>query len=144
MNWSPLRLRQKRWKLAYIVVGLALGLGLNYLLLRLDIDVVTSALSGFTQLAWVYFATRIFRWRNEMYLAPRAWWRMTGRSTAGFVLSALWLWGVLNSVALLLVGQNLAVWAFGTAPLIVLTTLYVVSSIRLFRQEPRREPLPRT
>ena len=39
--------------------------------------------------AFLVFAVRVFRGADENIAAPRPWWKMTARPTAGFVLGAL-------------------------------------------------------
>ena len=100
MTFHPWRISAWYFKLLYIVVGYAAGLGVIHLFgllhpwrpLSLWLSVCVDA-----TLLWV--GTRVFRGTNENYLAPRAWWRMTSKPTLSRRLGILWT--VLASFSLL-------------------------------------------
>ena len=139
MRWSPLRLTQKRWKAAYIVGGLVVTYAIFSLINQLPFDWFTAILTSAIQFVWIYFATRIFRGRNELQLAPRDSWRMTARPTAGYVLGGWWTLLALSSAWLISDGQ-LALGVTGLIEFGVLSYLYFASSSRLRRTTPTLYP----
>ena len=136
MRWSPLRLVQKRWKAIYIIGGLAVTSALFSFVNRLPFEWVASALTAALQLGWIYYGTRIFRGRNELVVSPRAPWRMTAEPTSGFVLGILWLALAAYSI-LVYFGEQLALAVTGAIEFLLLTGLYLRSSMRLLRKNQR-------
>jgi len=95
MRWKPFRIFNPWLKFLAIVVVFGLRL---IILWSIPLDFAPLAISlfaGASGLALIYGATRVFRVREEPLVAPRAWWRATGRPTAGFVIAVYTLFSVL-------------------------------------------------
>jgi hypothetical protein len=87
---AMLRIRKTRWKVAYIVVGVGLILLINGLFLSHVLPRPVDAVVGNLFTVLLYFGgARSFRGSREPVAPARAWWRMTSRPTAGFVIGAL-------------------------------------------------------
>ena len=133
MRWSPLRLVQKRWKAIYIVGGLAVTSALFSLVNQFSFEWLTSAITAALQFGWIYYGTRIFRGKNELVVSARESWRMTAGPASGFVLGILSLALAASSV-LVNFGEQLALAVTGAIEFLLLTGLYLRSSMRLLRK----------
>jgi hypothetical protein len=145
VRWKPFRIFNPWLKLLAIVVAFGLRL---IILWFIPLDFAPLAISLFAAasgLALIYGATRVFRVREEPLVAPRAWWRATGRPTAGFVIAAYIVFSVLvtyiraaldgatlHAVDLVLTGLSTG----------LLAAFYLNSSIRLLRSPRDQSLLP--
>jgi hypothetical protein len=133
VRWKPFRITNPWLKFVAIAVGA--GARLAFWLVPADFAPLAIELFYLASgLALIYLATRVFRVREEPLVRPRAWWRATGRPTAGFVIAALVgtstvlsflrfapTWdGVVSLVAVYL-------------PWLVIATFFAHSSIRLLK-----------
>ena len=92
MTFHPWRISAWYVKLSFIVVGLALSVGISQVVgLAHPPRLVVLCLSLVCDAAVFWTATRVFRGANENYLAPRAWWRMTSKPTLSRRLGFLWV-----------------------------------------------------
>jgi hypothetical protein len=77
-------------KVGYVVGAVVLGVFLVLLLAASPIpETAVADIAAAYFVAWVVVGVRVFRGRGEQVEAPRAWWRMTARPLAGFVLAAV-------------------------------------------------------
>jgi uncharacterized membrane protein YfcA len=129
-----LRIHKARWRLAYVVVGIALLLALNgFVLLRVLPAQVDAVIFNLLVLAFVFVAVRSFRGRDEAVEPPRVWWRMTARPTAGLLIAAFLAASVVNylfSTTARAPGDEFTN-GLSTAVNALLVIAYVHSSIRL-------------
>lgn len=149
MQWSPLRLVQKRWKALYIVGGFIATVPLFVLLAAIPSMIVGATLATILQSAWILYGVRIFRGPEEVLITPRPWWRMTARPRAGFLLGAVFLYGAVGQLFPLgLKGPPIAtdpVYAVsGIIEFGALAVLYFASSVRLVRQSKLATRTPAT
>lgn len=145
MRWKPLRIFNPWLKFLAIVVVFGLR---SIVLWSIPFDFAPLAISLFAAasgLALIYGATRVFRVREEPLVAPRAWWRATGRPTAGFVIAAYIVLSVLATYipaalddAALSAG-DLALTGLWTA---LVVAFYLNSSIRQLRSPRDSSLLP--
>ncbi|MGO4784988.1 hypothetical protein [Cryobacterium sp. W22_MBD10_FK3] len=138
-----LRIRKKRWKIAYIVIiGVGLLAFLNGAVVpRLFSDPLSSVMANVFVVLVVFGGVRSFRGSDEPIEPPRAWWRMTSRPRAGFVLGALLILNLANSVFGVVSGST-DPQLTGVLSAVVdalLAFLYISSSIRLVRDPPQIE-----
>jgi hypothetical protein len=125
----PWRITEPMGKVAYVVGATVVGVFLVLLLVSSPLPDELVAAAYFV--AWVAVGVRVFRGAGEQVEAPRAWWRMTSRPTAGFVLAAVLGLGVLVPAG-----------APSSAPQVVAQLVvgvaYLGSSIALVSRRPRR------
>ena len=134
MNRSPLRLVLKRWKALYVVGGFFVTFGIFRVINFLPNELVTATLTTVVQVAWIYYATRIFRGEEELLVSPRPWWRVTARPRAGFTLAALWVISAAGSLYSIFTSDRYVItYASSVIEFTALTALYLYSSIRLLR-----------
>lgn len=151
-----LRIRKTGWKTVYIVVGWIAVAVLGWVISGLGIPTPLLSLIGSVLfLGFVLVGTRIFRGRHEPILPARAWWRMTAKPTAGFVLGTCFALSLVYDVVLAVVdpaGQfpgrrniDLSTSILNILGTASLAYLYLNSSIRLVRNPPvvAPEPLPK-
>ncbi|HEY5222852.1 MAG TPA: hypothetical protein VIJ18_07380 [Microbacteriaceae bacterium] len=131
-----LRIRRTRWKFAYVVLGIALLMVLNaYVFSRVLPSPVAAVASNVLVVALYFVGTRSFRGAGEPIEPPRAWWRMTSRPTAGFVIGSLLALSVISDIA----GARSAIPGYAFTNSLdavvdsILVVLYVHSSMRLVR-----------
>ena len=130
-----MRIRQTRWKAAYLIAGYGVLLAFEWLvpLPYLAHYVIGSVLMAL----YIVVAVRTFRGSDEPVAPPRLWWRMTARPRAGF-----WLAGVFVVACLAaLDGTTRPAPAYGiadTAQSLAIGLLYLHSSIRLVRSRQAR------
>ncbi|WP_291050745.1 hypothetical protein [Herbiconiux sp.] len=145
------RIRKTGWKTAYVVVGWLVVTAVGWLVYGLGLSApLLSVVGSVLFLALVLVGARIFRGQDEPVTPPRAWWRMTAKPTAGFVLGTYFALSLLWDVVLAILdptGQfpgrrnadvtTVVLGAIGSAPLVF---LYLNSSIRLVRNPPAVAP----
>lgn len=92
-----------------------------------------AAVWGILLIASVVIAARGFRGENEAVEAPRAWWRMTARSTSGFVFAALFLLQGVSLVVSSMVGASAVAVSYLVVGVInlVFAAAFAHSSLRL-------------
>ncbi|WP_440710858.1 hypothetical protein [Herbiconiux sp. YIM B11900] len=148
-----LRIRKTGWKIVYIVVGWVVVTAVGWPIYGLGLPTpLLSVIASVLFLAYVLLGVRVFRGRDEPIVPARAWWRMTAKPTAGFVLGAYFALSLVYEVVLAIVDPagrfpgrpDADVFTFilnliGTAPLVY---LYLNSSIRLVRSPPAVVPAP--
>lgn len=88
--------------------------------------------------AWIVIGVRAFRGEDESTHAPRAWWRMTNKPTAGFVIAALLTIHAITS-AIQLVHSTSGLIGLSIVFDILIAGLYAHSSLKLGALEHRRE-----
>jgi hypothetical protein len=134
-----LRIRKKRWKFVYIIVGYGLLYFANQLILLLSVPKpIAGVLSGLLFFAFVFGGVRSFRGRREPVLPPRTWWRATARPKAGFVLGSVLLIGVALNVLYTISqpAELLSTNIVDAMSNLILAFFYLNSSIRLVRNLP--------
>ena len=137
-----LRIRKKRWKIAYIVIGVGFVAVLNGAVVsRLFSDPVSAVLANVIYVLPFFCGVRSFRGSDEPITPPRAWWRMTSRPRAGFVLGAFLVLTTANSVFGVVSGSTNPPLAGVLSAVVgaLLAFLYISSSIRLLRNPPQTE-----
>lgn len=134
MHWPPLRIIQKRWKAVYIVLFAIACIEMGLVLDTMKATIVASLIANAFSLGAIYFATRIFRVKEELLLAPRPWWRLTGRPRAGFVLGAYWGIGLPLFPILMIVDPTYKFAPVDVISTAALTYFYFASSVRLRRE----------
>jgi hypothetical protein len=138
-----IRILRPRYKATYIVVYLiiqAAGQTLRYYAPP-TAAVIESYVDPFFVTFAILFATRIFRGPGEEIVARRAWWRMTNRPTAGFVIGSLQLVSLIaGAVGIGDRVDPLIPSILGCVGTILITGLYFNSSIQLVRAQ--RAPVP--
>lgn len=90
--------------------------------------------AGVLLLLWVTIAVRIFRGENEPVVPPRAWWRMTARPRAGFVVAAVFGAQAVTLLLAALRGERDGLVV--AVVYVVLATLFLNSALRLRRSAP--------
>jgi hypothetical protein len=134
MHWPPLRVVQKRWKAVYLVLFVIASIEMGMVLDAMKATVVASIIANVFSLGAIYFATRIFRVKEELLLAPRPWWKLTGRPRAGFVLGAYGGAGLLLMPILMIVDPTYRFTFVDVIGSVVMSYLYFASSVRLRRE----------
>ncbi|MCS5731819.1 hypothetical protein N1031_18850 [Herbiconiux moechotypicola] len=132
------RIVKTGWKLLYIV-GAVVAIFLVNTLLRATPWVVAEVLGNAFFVLVFAVGTRSFRGRDEPLLPPRAWWRMTSRPTAGFVVASLFAVFTVTGVVFALTGLSAAHPAQAVSGLLfdgLIATAYAHSSVRLLRHPP--------
>ncbi|MFB2584514.1 hypothetical protein [Herbiconiux liukaitaii] len=139
-----LRIRRTRWKVLFVVAGVALVGAANAVFLPRILPFPVHLFAGDVLLLAVYFVgTRAFRGRGEPIAPPRARWRMTSRPRAGFVIGTLLaLNAALSIVSVVTSADDALIFALSTVRDGALAFLYLRSSIRLRRHPPATEPTP--
>lgn len=134
MHWPPLRIVQKRWKAVYIALFAIACVEMGLVLDTMKATIVASLIANAFSLGATYFATRIFRVKEELLLAPRPWWKLTGRPRAGFVLGAYWGIGLPLFLILMIVDPTYRFTFVDVIGSVVMSYLYFASSVRLRRE----------
>lgn len=90
IQWWPLRVMNP-WQKAGLLVGLVVVNAVFFRLLGLVLpDLVVYILTEPFWLVAVVSLARSFRGAGEAVQPPRAWWRLTARPLAGFLLGAMY------------------------------------------------------
>ena len=136
------RIRKTRWKLVYIVIGILL-LGFNGLVLSPAFPPLAAAVAANVLVLLLFLGgVRSFRGPGEPVKPPRAWWRMTSRPRAGFVVGSLLVLSFVNGVFFAVSGSgNFSLsYAVGTVVDGSLAFLFLRSSIQLRKFPPETVP----
>lgn len=131
----------------YVVAAVVLVFVANGAVLASILPQPLDAIAGNVVVALLYFGgTRWFRGRGEPVTPPRAWWRMTSRPKAGFVIGSLLVVSVAMGVASALTRSQDQTFTYVSNAVLdaALAFLYLRSSVRLRRDPPRvvAEPTP--
>jgi hypothetical protein len=128
IQWRPLRVMNP-WQKAGLLVALV---AVNAVLFRLFSLVLPGLLVYIvTEPFWlvaVISLARSFRGTGEAVQPPRAWWRLTARPLAGFVLGAMY---ALSVVYLFLPDDHTSMNWVNTVEALFLGLVFLNSSIRL-------------
>ncbi|MFE4468271.1 hypothetical protein ACFRFH_05570 [Leifsonia sp. NPDC056824] len=128
LEWWPLRVMNPSHKLGFLVALVVANLVVVRLLGAVLPDRFTLMITGPLWLAAVIILARSFRGIGEPVRPPRAWWKLTSRPRAGFLLGTMYL---LSSITLLAPTlQSPSGWAAG-ANALLLGVAFLNSSIRL-------------
>ena len=139
-----IRIRKTRWKLVYIVSGVLLG-GFAGLALAPAFSPAVYAVGANVFFLLLYLGgVRSFRGPGEPLKPPRAWWRMTSRPRAGFVVGSLLVLSVVNEVYLAMTGAGNFTFSYALGAVVdgSLGLLFLRSSIQLRRFPPKMAPEP--
>ena len=128
-----MRITTPEGKFGYLIAAPVVLVLLQFLAAAIN-DFETSALlialGVVAQLAFVVVGVRTFRGAGEAVRPPRAWWRMTARPPAGYLLGGLFLaqaaWSALTRDATPLSAVGAAVSA-------LIGLAYLAASVRLAR-----------
>ena len=139
MRGKPFRIINPWLKVLTVLTTTALFLALGLVVPARS--VVATMLWMAASLALTYGLTRIFRVREEPLVPPRAWWRATGRPTAGWVLGGFSALAVVFIAFTVPLGMrdDTVVSLVGNA---ATAAFFLHSSIRLSRQPVDRSVLP--
>ena len=137
-----LRIRKTRWKIAYIAVCLAV-LALNSAALSHTFtNPIFAVTTEMLYLLLVFGGVRSFRGADEPMKPPRAWWRMTSRPRAGFVIGSSLALTVANDIFSVATGTSESLFTTVLSAIVdaSLAFLYFRSSVRLHREPPQTVP----
>ncbi|TFB84112.1 hypothetical protein E3O44_16670 [Cryobacterium algoricola] len=135
-----IRLRKTRWKVAYILVGVIALAAIEIAIQPLMILNPMSAVVANSLTVLLYFGgVRSFRGVGEPIEPPRAWWRMTSRPRAGYIIGSLLVLSSANGVLVAMTGPPELILnvAISVAVDASLAFLYFRSSTRLRKAPPR-------
>ena len=138
------RIRKTRWKLLYIVIGVLLA-GFNSLVLGPALPPFVYAVGANVLVLVLYLGgVRSFRGPGEPIKPPRAWWRMTSRPRAGFVVGSLFVLIFVNDVFFAVSGSGDFTFSFALGAVVdaSLAFLFLRSSIQLRKFPPETVPDP--
>ena len=98
-------------------------------------------------LAFLIVGVRSFRGRGEPVAPKRAWWRLTARPTAGFVIAGVSAWFALGFVVSIVLGTDLGPLdmldaVINIVLMCVLVLAYLNSSLRLLSAKRRTAAQP--
>ena len=128
MTESGFRITTAQAKVGYVVGATVVEVLLALLLWAIGLpDAAVPLLSAIGLVAMVVVGVRLFRGEDEPVEPPRAWWRMTARPFAGFLLAAYF-------VADALFARASTIGAFdvlGTVVVLLVAAAYVGSSVTL-------------
>jgi hypothetical protein len=135
-----IRLRKTRWKVAYIVVGVVSVLAIEIVIRPLMFPNPMYAVVANSLTVLLYFGgVRSFRGLGEPIEPPRAWWRMTSRPRAGYIIGTLLVLNSANGVVVAATGPPQLIFdvVLGVVVDASLAFLYFRSSTRLRKAPPR-------
>lgn len=128
MTMATIRITTAQAKVGYLVGAVIVEVLLALLFWAIGLpDGAVPFLSAVGLVAIVVVGVRVFRNEGEPVEPPRAWWRMTGRPFAGFLLAAYF-------VADALFARASTVGAFdvlGTVVMLLVAAAYVGSSVTM-------------
>jgi len=125
---GPFRITTAQAKVGYVVGATVVEVLLALLLFALGVpDVAVPFLAAVGLVAMVVVGVRVFRGDDEPVAPPRAWWRMTARPFAGFLLAAYFVAdGVLARSSV-----SGAFDVLGTVVMVLVAAAYLGSSVTL-------------
>ena len=128
MTNGPFRITTAQAKVGYVVGATVVEVLLALLLFALGVpDVAVPFLAAVGLVAMVVVGVRVFRGDDEPVAPPRAWWRMTARPFAGFLLAAYFVADGLLARPTVSSGFDVA----GTVVMLLVAAAYVGSSVTL-------------
>jgi len=135
-----IRLRKTRWKVAYIILGVVTQVAIEIVIqpFRLP-NLIYALVANLLSILLIFGGVRSFRGLGEPIEPPRAWWRMTSRPRAGYIVGSLFVLNSANGVLVATTGPpelifNVAINVMVDASL---AFLYFRSSARLRKAPPR-------
>lgn len=138
------RIRKTRWKLLYIVIGVVLAV-FNGLVLGPALPPLAYAVGANVLVLVLYLGgVRSFRGPGEPIKPPRAWWRMTSRPRAGFVVGSLFVLIFASDVFFAVSGSGDFTFSYALGAVVdgSLAFLFLRSSIQLRKFPPETVPDP--
>jgi len=135
-----IRLRKTRWKVAYILIGVIALAAIEIAIQPLMISNPMSAVVANALTLLLYAGgVRSFRGLGEPIEPPRAWWRMTSRPRAGYIIGSLLVLSSANGVLVAITGPPELIFNVAISVMIdaSLAFLYFRSSTRLRKAPPR-------
>ena len=94
-----IRLRKTRWKVAYILIGVIALAAIEIAIRPFMFPNPMYAVVANLLTVLLYFGgVRSFRGVGEPIEPPRAWWRMTSRPRAGYIIGSLLVLSSANGV----------------------------------------------
>jgi hypothetical protein len=135
-----IRLRKTRWKVAYILIGVIALAAIEIAIQPLMISNPMSAVVANSLTVLLYFGgVRSFRGLGEPIEPPRAWWRMTSRPRAGYIIGSLLVLSSANGVLVAITGPRELIFNVAISVVVdaSLAFLYFRSSTRLRKAPPR-------
>lgn len=134
-----MRIRKTGWKVLYVIAGWVVIGSVNQLIVALHVvQPLSEILSMLLFFAFVLIGARSFRGAREAVEPPRAWWRVTARPTAGFVIGTLSLLFAAFAVILVVLrpGDYVVTNLGSGLGYTIVAVVYLHSSIRLTRNPP--------
>ena len=133
-----LRLRKKRWKIAYIAIGVGSLFVLNGgILSHLLPDPTYAVVANLLTVLLYFVGVRSFRGAGEPIEPPRAWWRMTSRPRAGCVIGSLLFLSFADGVFVAISGPSDLKFASVLSAIVDATlAFFYFRSSTLLRREP--------
>ncbi|OII31738.1 hypothetical protein BIU98_08290 [Curtobacterium sp. MMLR14_010] len=128
MTNGPFRITTAQAKVGYVVGATVVEVLLALLLFALGVpDVAVPFLAAVGLVAMVVVGVRVFRGDDEPVAPPRAWWRMTARPFAGFLLAAYFVADGVLARSSVSGGFDAA----GTVVMLLVAAAYLGSSVTL-------------
>ncbi|MCY1693697.1 hypothetical protein [Curtobacterium sp. SL109] len=128
MTDGPFRITTAQAKVGYVVAASVIGILLTLLLFAFGLpDVVVPLVAAIGFVLMVGIGVRVFRGDDEPVAPPRAWWRMTARPFAGFLLAAYFVADGLLARPSVSTGFDVA----GTVVMLLVAAAYAGSSVTL-------------
>ncbi|MBF4588875.1 hypothetical protein [Curtobacterium sp. VKM Ac-1395] len=128
MTDGPFRITTAQAKVGYVVAASVIGILLTLLLFAFGLpDVVVPLVAAIGFVLMVGIGVRVFRGDDEPVAPPRAWWRMTARPFAGFLLAAYFVADGLLARPSVSSGFDVA----GTVVMLLVAAAYAGSSVTL-------------
>jgi hypothetical protein len=125
---GPFRITTAQAKVGYVVAASVIGILLTLLLFAFGLpDVVVPLAAAIGFVLMVGIGVRVFRGDDEPVAPPRAWWRMTARPFAGFLLAAYFVADGLLARPSVSSGFDVA----GTVMMLLVAAAYAGSSVTL-------------
>ena len=122
------RITTAQAKVGYVVAATLIGFLLSLLLFALGLpDAVVPLIAAIGFVLMIGIGVRVFRGDDEPVEPPRAWWRMTARPFAGFLLAAYFVADGLLARPTVSSGFDVA----GTVLMLIVAAAYVGSSVTL-------------
>lgn len=128
MKGGPFRITTAQAKVGYVVAATVIGILLTLLLFAFGLpDAVVPLIAAIGFVLMVGIGVRVFRGDDEPVAPPRAWWRMTARPFAGFLLAAYFVADGVFARPTVSSGFDVV----GTVVMLLVAAAYVGSSVTL-------------